>query len=108
MVPYLCFSFCILNKPILEEYVSQVEGGPHLCHSYLHVMRNGFPLTARDMHLSFESLIITNALGLQTSLMDFHHNTSFRSILEDDSISLASKAHICSCLGKGARAMVGC
>jgi hypothetical protein len=35
--------------------------------------------------------------------MNFHHNTSFRFILEDNSISLASKAYICSCLGKGTR-----
>jgi hypothetical protein len=35
-------------------------------------------------------------------LMEIHHNTSLKSILEDDSISLASVAHIC-CLGKGAR-----
>jgi hypothetical protein len=33
--------------------------------------------------------------------MDIHHNTSVRSLLEDDSISLAFKACICSCLGKG-------
>jgi hypothetical protein len=33
--------------------------------------------------------------------MDIHHNTSFRSsILEDDSISSTSKAHICICSGK--------
>jgi len=54
------------------------------------------------MHPSFKSLAITNALGLQASLMDFRHDTSFRSILEDDSISLASRAHIYSCSGKGA------
>jgi hypothetical protein len=36
-------------------------------------------------------------------LMDIHHDTSLRSILEDDSISLASKTCICFCLGKGAR-----
>jgi hypothetical protein len=35
--------------------------------------------------------------------MDIHHNTSFKSILEDDSISSTSKAHIHSCSGKGAR-----
>jgi hypothetical protein len=35
--------------------------------------------------------------------MDIHHNTSFRSILQDDFISLTSKALICSCLSKGAR-----
>jgi len=30
MVPYLCFRFCIFDRPILEEYVSQVDRGPHL------------------------------------------------------------------------------
>jgi hypothetical protein len=34
--------------------------------------------------------------------MDIHHDTSFRSILEDDSIFLASKTCIRSCSGKGA------
>jgi hypothetical protein len=34
--------------------------------------------------------------------MDTHHDTSFRVILDDDSISLASKAHIHSCSNKGA------
>jgi hypothetical protein len=34
--------------------------------------------------------------------MDFHHDTSFRSILEDDSISLTSKADIHFCSSKGA------
>jgi hypothetical protein len=55
------------------------------------------------MHPSFESLILIGTLGLLASLMDIHHNKSFRSILEDDSISLASKAHIRFCSGKGAR-----
>jgi hypothetical protein len=55
------------------------------------------------MHLSFENLATTGAQGLQASLMGIHHDISFKSILEDDSISLASKAHICSCLGKGVR-----
>jgi hypothetical protein len=27
---YLCSRFCIFDRPILEEYVSQVKGGPHL------------------------------------------------------------------------------
>jgi hypothetical protein len=35
--------------------------------------------------------------------MDIHHDTSLSSILEDDSISSSSKAHICSCWAKGAR-----
>jgi hypothetical protein len=30
MVPYLCSRFHIFNRPILKEYVSQVENGPHL------------------------------------------------------------------------------
>jgi hypothetical protein len=35
--------------------------------------------------------------------MGIHHDTSFRSILEDDSISSTFKTHICFCLGKGVR-----
>jgi hypothetical protein len=35
--------------------------------------------------------------------MDIHHNTSFRSILEDEFISLASKACIRFCSSKGVR-----
>jgi len=33
--------------------------------------------------------------------MDIHHDTSFRSILEDDSISSTFKTHICNCSSKG-------
>jgi hypothetical protein len=55
------------------------------------------------MHLSFESLVITGALGLQVSLMYIHHDTSLRSILEDDSISLAYGVRIHFCSGKGPR-----
>ncbi len=58
------------------------------------------------MHPSFDNLAITTAQNLQTSLIDIHHDTSLRSILEDDSISLASKTHIRSCLKKGARLWV--
>jgi len=54
------------------------------------------------MFLSFDSLDVTNAPSLHVFLMDSHHDTSVRSILEDDSISSTSKARICSCLGKGA------
>jgi hypothetical protein len=39
-------------------------------------------------------------------LMDIHHDTSFRSILEDDSISFISKSCIHFCLGKGGKVMV--
>ncbi len=55
------------------------------------------------MHLFFESLTIIGAPSLQASLMDIHHDTSLRSILEDDSISSTSKPRICSCSGKGGR-----
>jgi len=30
VAPYLCSKFRIFDRPILEEYVFQVEGGPHL------------------------------------------------------------------------------
>ncbi len=53
------------------------------------------------MHPSFKSLAIINTLGLHASLMDIHHDTYLKFILEDDSISLEFKANIHSCLGKG-------
>jgi hypothetical protein len=94
VAPYLCF------RPVLEEYV---EGGLHLLWSCLHVARDGFPPIVREMHLYFECLIVIDALGLQASSMDIHHNTSFRSILEDDFISLTSRIRIHFYSGKGAR-----
>jgi hypothetical protein len=103
MALYLCSRFRIFNIPILEEYVSQVEGGPHLLQSCLCAMQDGLLLTTKEMHLSFKSLVVTNAPSLQAPLMDIHHNTSFRSILEDDSISSSSRTHIHFCLGKGAK-----
>ncbi len=108
VAPYLCSKFRIFDKPILEQYVSQVEGGPHLLQSYLRATRNGLPPTTRDMHPFFQNLAITSTPSLQASLMNFHHDTSLRSILENDSISSSSRAHICSCSGKGNKAMVGC
>jgi hypothetical protein len=30
VAPYLCFRFHIFDRRILEEYVFQVKGGPHL------------------------------------------------------------------------------
>jgi hypothetical protein len=59
------------------------------------------------MHHSLESLAVSNTLGIHASLMDNYHNTSLRFILEDDFISLASRTHICFCLSKGGRVMVG-
>jgi hypothetical protein len=82
-------------------YVFKVEGGPHLLQSCLCVIRNSLPSEARKMHLSFESLVIIGAPSLQGSLMDIHHDTSFRPILEDDSTFSTSKAHIHFCSAKG-------
>ncbi len=53
------------------------------------------------MHPSFESLVVTCAPGLQASLMHIHHDTSLKSLLEDDSISSTSKVHICYCSSRG-------
>ncbi len=103
---YLCSKICIFDRPILEKYVSQVERGPHLLYSCLCATRNGLPHVTKEMHLFFESLTITDTPSLQTSLMEFHHNMSLRSNLEDDSISSTSKAHICYYLGKGARLLL--
>jgi hypothetical protein len=61
MALYLCSRFCIFDRPILEEYVSQVEGGPYLLQSCLHVTRNGLPPEGRKMHPLFESLTIIKA-----------------------------------------------
>jgi hypothetical protein len=78
--------------------------GAHTCFNFvLQATQDGLPLAAKDMHPSFENLIVIGAQGLHASLMDFNHNTSFRYILEDDFISLTSRACICICSGKGAR-----
>jgi hypothetical protein len=61
---YLCSGFCIFDIPILEEYVYQVEGGPHLLQSCLRVVQYGLPLAAKDMHPSFESLVIISTPSL--------------------------------------------
>jgi hypothetical protein len=53
------------------------------------------------MHPSFENLAIFDTPSLHASLMDIHHNTSLRSILEDDYISSTFKTHIPFCLSKG-------
>ncbi len=61
MVLCLYFKFRIFDKPVLEEYVSQVEGAPHLFQSCLRVVQNGVPPTVGDMHLLFESLAVISA-----------------------------------------------
>ncbi len=101
VAPYLCSRFCIFNKPILEEFVSQVEGGPHLLQSCLCVVQNNLPLVVKEMHHSFENLVVIDALGLQAFLIDIHHDASFRFILEVDSSSSISKVCICFIRAKG-------
>jgi hypothetical protein len=64
VAPYSCSRFLYFNIPVLEEYVSQVEGGPHLLQSCLRVVQDGLPFTTRDMHLSFENLVIIDATCL--------------------------------------------
>jgi hypothetical protein len=99
----MCSKFRIFDRFILEEYVFEVDGGPHFLQSYFHVAQDNVPPAVKEMHLFFESLVSIDAPGLQTFFMDIHHDTSFRSILEDDSISSTSRAHIHFCLSKGAR-----
>jgi len=71
--------------------------GAHTYFNYINI-----PLITKNMHLSFKRLVVTNVPGLHASLIDFHHNTSLRFILEDDSISSTSKTCIRSCSSKGA------
>jgi hypothetical protein len=101
MVLYLCSRFCIFDMPVLEEYVFHVEGGQaYLLQSCLRAVRNGLPLVIREMHPFFEILSVIGTPNLQAFLMDIHHDTSLRCILENDYISLTSKVHICSCSNK--------
>jgi hypothetical protein len=53
VVMYLCSRFRIFNRPILEEYVFYVEGGPHLLQSCLHVAHDNLLFITRDIHLFF-------------------------------------------------------
>jgi hypothetical protein len=65
-------------------------------------MQDGLPLEAREMHPSFENLVVIGTPSLHASLMGIYHNTSLRYILKDDSISSTSRACICSCSSKRA------
>ncbi len=98
VVPYLCSRFCIFDRLVLEEYNYQVEGAPHLLQSCFRVAWDNLFVASRKMHLFFQSLAITDILGLQAFFMDIHHDISFRFILEDDSISLTFRTciHFCS------------
>ncbi len=94
VVLYLCFSFHIFNRFISKSMFFKLKGGPHIFQSCFHIVWDNLFFITRKMHLSFESLVVIDALGLQAFLMDIHHDTSFGSILEDDFISSTSRAHI--------------
>ncbi len=61
---YLCSRFHIFDRPILDKYVSQVEGDPHMLQSCLCATRNGLPPTIKEMHPSFENLAIIDTPNL--------------------------------------------
>jgi len=42
----------------------RLKGGPHMFQTCLHVVRNGLPFIAREMHPSFKSLVVTGTPGL--------------------------------------------
>jgi hypothetical protein len=84
----------MFDRFVLEEYVFQVEKAPHFFQSCFYVIHDSLPAVIKVMHLFFECLVIINALSLHASLMDIHHDTSFRFILKDDPISLTSKSRI--------------
>ncbi len=67
------------------------------------MVQNSLFLVVKEMHHSFENLVVTGVLCLQASLIDIHDDASFRSILEIDSSSSTSKTCIYFCLGKGAK-----
>jgi hypothetical protein len=58
---YLCFRFRIFDRPVLYEYVFQVEKGPRLLQSCLCVVQNGLPPATKEMHASFKNLVVTGA-----------------------------------------------
>jgi hypothetical protein len=104
VAPFLCLRFLIFDKLVLEEYVSQVEGGPHLLESCLRVTWDDLFLVVRKMHLFFWEFGGYWCLRF-TSIFDgyIHHDTSFGYILEDDSISSTFRIRIHFCLGKGVK-----
>ncbi len=107
MALYLCFRFCIFNRPSLENDVSQVEGAP-LVSIILTWSTKCLPLGLNEMHIFFWEFDNYCVLDLHASLMDIHHNTSIRSMLENKFIFLTSKTYIRFLFGQGGKAMVGC
>ncbi len=106
MALYLCSRFRIFYGLILGEYVYQVKGGPHLLQSCLRVTQDGMFFATKEMHIFFESLVVTGTPGVHDSLMDIHHDTSLRFILEDDSISSTIPSSHLFLFKQGGRVMV--
>jgi hypothetical protein len=75
---------------------------PHLLQLCLCAMWDDLLPAPRDMHFFLENLIVISTPSLQAYLMDIHHDTSHKSILEGDFIPWMYKVCICSCLSKGA------
>ncbi len=53
-----------------------------------------------ELLFPFKSVDVVGTPGLHVFLMDIHHDTSLRPILEDDSISLTSRTRIRFCSSK--------
>jgi len=60
VVSYFRYRFRIFDRPLLKEYVFQIEGSPHLFQSCLHVVQDNFLPIATKINPSFESLVVTN------------------------------------------------
>ncbi len=108
VAPYLFSMFCIFDRLVLKEYVSQVERGPHFLQSCFHPTWDNLILVTKKMHPSFESLVVMGTLNLSASLMDIHHNTSLKCILEDGSIFFIIQNSHLLLFGQGGGVMVDC
>jgi hypothetical protein len=88
MALYLCFKFHIFNRFILKEYVFQIDEGLIFFNHVFVQLKITFLLYLKKCIFFFESLTIIGILSLRAFLMNIHHDTSFRFILEEDFIFL--------------------
>ncbi len=76
--------------------------GAHIRFSHVYVQcEMSFLLQLRRYTLLLKVWQLSMPQIYKHFFMDFDHDTSFRSILEDDSISSSFRAYICSCSSKG-------
>jgi hypothetical protein len=62
VAPYLCPSFVSLIDPFWRSMFIRLRGAhTSFCHAFLH---DNLPIATKEIHPSFESLVIINALGL--------------------------------------------